>query len=75
MDLEYQAKSWNKPRRIVAKIEWHLVEPPQWYSFIVINSKIQAGKVVKVNSGRVDVENRRTGSHRGTAASRLEKGF
>jgi hypothetical protein len=23
VDLEYQAKSWKKPRRVVAKIEWH----------------------------------------------------
>jgi hypothetical protein len=23
VDLQYQAKSWHKPRRVVAKIEWH----------------------------------------------------
>jgi hypothetical protein len=22
-DFEYQAASWDKPRRVIAKIEWH----------------------------------------------------
>jgi len=58
MDLEYQAKSWDKSRRVVAKIEWHLGELFPRYYFIVTNSRLAAGKVVKVYNGRGDVENR-----------------
>ena len=26
IDMAYQAKSWDKPRRVIAKIEWHTGE-------------------------------------------------
>lgn len=58
VDLEYQAKSWNKPRRVVAKIEWHCDELFARYYLIVTNSKLLAGRVVKVYNGRGDIENR-----------------
>ena len=58
VDLEYQAKSWNKSRRVVAKIEWHFGELFPRYYFIVTNSRLSANKVVKVYNGRGDVENR-----------------
>ena len=45
--FRYQAKSWTKPRRVVAKVEWHrgelfprvglIVTSLRWHSFRVIN--------------------------------------
>lgn len=58
VDLQYQAKSWSKPRRVVAKIEWHRGELFPRVNFVVTNSRLFAGKVVKVYNGRGDVENR-----------------
>jgi len=58
VDLQYQAKSWHKPRRVVAKIEWHRGELFPRIGFVVTNSRLPAGKVVKVYNGRGDVENR-----------------
>jgi hypothetical protein len=58
VDLEYQAGSWDRPRRVVAKIEWHFGELFPRYYFIVTNSRLAASKVVKVYNGRGDVENR-----------------
>lgn len=36
-DFEYRAKSWDKPRRVVAKIEWHLGELFPRVGFVVTN--------------------------------------
>jgi hypothetical protein len=58
VDLQYQAKSWHKPRRVVAKIEWHRGELFPRIGFVVTNSRLPAGKVIKVYNGRADVENR-----------------
>jgi hypothetical protein len=58
VDFRYQAKTWDKDRRVVAKIEWHDGELFPRIGFIVTNSKLPAGKVVKVYNGRGDVENR-----------------
>ncbi len=58
VDLHYQAKSWNRPRRVVAKIEWHRGELFPRIGFVVTNSRLTAGRVVKVYNGRGDVENR-----------------
>jgi hypothetical protein len=56
--MKYEAKSWDTPRRVIAKIEWHLGELfPRCY-FIVTNSRLPAFSVVKVYNGRGDVENR-----------------
>jgi hypothetical protein len=86
-DLNYQARSWNKPRRVVAKIEWHFGELFPRYYFIVTNSRLPADKVVKVYHGRGDVENRikegkntlrwdKTSCHRFAAnEARLKMGF
>lgn len=43
---------------MVAKIEWHEGELFPKIGFIVTNSKLPAGKVVKVCNGRGDFENR-----------------
>jgi hypothetical protein len=58
VDLQYQAKSWHKPRRVVAKIEWHQGELFPRIGFVVTNSRLPAAKVVKVYNGRAEIENR-----------------
>jgi len=58
VDLRYRAQTWDKERRVVAKIEWHDGELFPRIGFIVTNSKLPAGKVVKAYNGRGDVENR-----------------
>jgi len=58
IDFRYQAKNWNKPRRVVCKIEWHQGELFPRSNFIVTNSRLPRAKVVKVYNGRGDVENR-----------------
>jgi hypothetical protein len=58
VDLHYQAKSWGRPRRVVAKIEWHWGELFPRIGFVVTNSRLPAGKVVKVYNGRAEIENR-----------------
>jgi hypothetical protein len=85
--FDYQAGSSNKPRRVVAKIEWHFGELFTRYYLIVTNSRLPADKVVKVYHGRGDVENRikegkntlrwdKTSCHRFAAnEARLKMGF
>ena len=58
VDLHYQAKSWSRARRVVAKIEWHRGELFPRIGFVVTNSRLPAGKVVKVYNGRAEIENR-----------------
>jgi hypothetical protein len=58
VDLHYQAKSWNRPRRVVAKIEWHRGELFPRIGFVVTSSRLSAGKVIKVYNGRGEIENR-----------------
>jgi hypothetical protein len=43
---------------VVAKIEWHRGELFPRINFVATNSRLSAGKVVKVYNGRGDVENR-----------------
>jgi hypothetical protein len=42
----YQAQSWNKPRRVMAKVEWHPAEPYPRVGFIVTNLVRPAERVV-----------------------------
>ena len=42
-DFEYQAASWDKPRRVIAKIEWHPGELFPRVGFIVTNLPMRAG--------------------------------
>jgi Transposase DDE domain group 1 len=58
VDLQYQAKSWSKPRRVVAKIEWHRGKLFPRIGFVVTNSRLLSGKVLRVYNGRGDMENR-----------------
>jgi hypothetical protein len=51
VDLYYQAKSWSQPRRVVAQIEWHRGELFPRIDFVITNSWLPAGKVIKVYNG------------------------
>jgi hypothetical protein len=42
----YQAQSWKKPRRVVAKVEWHQGELYPRVGFIVTNLARTADRVV-----------------------------
>ena len=42
VDLRYQAQTWDRERRVVAKIEWHDGELFPRIGFIVTNSKLAA---------------------------------
>ncbi len=44
--FSYQAQSWNKPRRVVAKVEWHPGELCPRVGFIVSNLTRSAGGIV-----------------------------
>jgi hypothetical protein len=44
--VSYQAGSWNKPRRVVAKVEWHPGELYPRVGFIVTNMTRPAERVV-----------------------------
>jgi hypothetical protein len=58
----YQAGSWNKPRRVVAKVEWHPGELYPRVGFIVTNLARSAERVVAFYN------------HRGTAEQWIKEG-
>jgi hypothetical protein len=60
--FSYQAGSWNKPRRVVAKVEWHPGQMFPTVGFIVTNMSRPAERVV-------DFYN-----HRGTAEQYIKEG-
>ena len=43
--FSYQAQSWSKPRRVVAKVEWHQGELYPRVGFIVTNPKRPAERI------------------------------
>jgi len=43
---------------VICKIKWHERELFPWIGFIVTNSRLTAGKVVKGYNGRAEIENR-----------------
>jgi hypothetical protein len=49
-EFEYQAKIWNRARRVVAKVEWHRGELFLRIGFIVTNLERPAKKVVRAQS-------------------------
>jgi len=51
-DFCYQAGTWHKPRRVVAKIEWHAGELFPRVGFIVTNRKDPAKGIVHFYNGR-----------------------
>jgi hypothetical protein len=52
----YQAQSWKKPRRVVAKVEWHPGELYPRVGFIVTNLARPAGRVVAFYNQRGTAE-------------------
>ncbi len=54
--FSYQAQSWPKPRRVVAKVEWHQGELYPRVGFIVTNLKRPAERVVRFYHGRGTAE-------------------
>jgi hypothetical protein len=54
--FSYQAQSWGRPRRVVAKVEWHWDELFPRVGFIVTNMTRWPKKVVKFYNGRGTAE-------------------
>jgi hypothetical protein len=54
--FSYQAQSWAKPRRVVAKVEWHQGELYPRVGFLVTNLTRPAKRVVKFYNGRGTAE-------------------
>jgi hypothetical protein len=54
--FRYQAQSWSRPRRVVAKVEWHPGELYPRVGFIVTNLRRPARKVVAFYNGRGTAE-------------------
>ena len=54
--FRYRARSWTKPRRVVAKVEWHQGELYPRVGFIVTNLTRPAERVVKFYNGRGTAE-------------------
>jgi hypothetical protein len=54
--FRYQAQSWNKPRRVVAKVEWHPGELYPRVGFIVTNLARPAERVVAFYNQRGTAE-------------------
>ena len=50
--FSYQAQSWSRPRRVVAKVEWHQGELYPRVGFIVTNMTRPAERVSKFYNGR-----------------------
>jgi hypothetical protein len=52
----YQAQSWTRPRRVVAKVEWHQGELDPRVGFIVTDLTRPAERIVKFYNGRGTAE-------------------
>ena len=50
-DFKYQAASWDRPRRVIAKVEWHRGELFPRVGFIVTNRSARAQGVVHFYNG------------------------
>jgi hypothetical protein len=56
--LPLRARSWDKPRGVVCKVQWHTGELFPRVGYIVTNSTMTSWAVVKTYNGRGEVENR-----------------
>ncbi len=54
--FQYQAKSWQQARRVVAKVEWHQGELFPRVGFIVTNLSLRSKRVVRFYNGRGTAE-------------------
>jgi hypothetical protein len=55
-DFRYRAGSWDRPRRVVAKVEWHRGKLFPWVGFIVTNMTAKPEGVVHFYNGRGTTE-------------------
>ena len=55
-DFVYQAQSWDIPRRVVAKVEWHQGELFPRVGFVVTNLSLPAVGVTHFYNGRGTAE-------------------
>jgi len=54
--FRYQAKSWGRARRVVAKVEWHAGELFPRVGFVVTNLRRSPKRVIKFYNGRGTAE-------------------
>ena len=54
--FRYRAKSWNRARRVVAKVEWHAGELFPRVGFVVTNLRRSPKRVIKFYNGRGTAE-------------------
>src|SRR5262249_62037788 len=74
-NFSYQAATWTKPRRVIAKVEWHPGELYPRVGFIVTNMSRPAERVVRsiTSAGRASSGSRKArarSSGRGWRAER-----
>ena len=55
-DLHYQAASWQRPRRVIAKVRWQRAQLLPQASFVVTNLDTKAQQVVAFYNGRGTAE-------------------
>jgi hypothetical protein len=55
-DFEYQAVSWDKPRRVVAKVEWHPGELFPRVGFVVTNLPMEPDWIIRFYNQRGTAE-------------------
>ena len=55
-DFVYQAQSWDIPRRVVAKVEWHQGELFPRVGFVVTNLNLPPAGVTHYYNGRGTAE-------------------
>ena len=55
-DLSYQAVSWQRPRRVIAKVHWHWTQLLPQASFVVTNLVATPQAVVEFYNGRGTAE-------------------
>ncbi len=54
--VTYQASTWDRPRRVVAKVEWHCGELFPRAGFVVTNMRAWAGNVIRFYNQRGTAE-------------------
>jgi len=54
--FRYRAKSWDRARRVVAKVEWHACELFPRVGFVVTNLRRSPKRVIKFYNGRGTAE-------------------
>ena len=55
-DFEYQAASWDKPRRVIAKVEWHPSELFPRVGFVVTNLPMEPDWIIRFYNQRGTAE-------------------